>query len=1337
MRSMIFDYPLPQRNALRKAISAAYRAEETACIETLLNTAALSSDSQQRITERARALVTAVRAMPKKGGVEAFMYEYDLSSQEGIVLMCLAESLLRVPDARTETLLIEDKLSGADWSKHIGHSESLFVNASTWAFMLTGKLLGAKERTRQDLSATLARLLARTGEPIIREALAQAFRIIGRQFIVGRSIEEGLARAKDYQTQGYRLSFDMLGEAACTQQDADRFFELYTHAIATLGQYSTGPIHGPQISVKLSALEPRYAFAQYERVMQRLLPRLRTLAAQAKAANIALTIDAEESERLELQLDLIEALVTDNATAGWNGLGLAVQTYLKRASYVIDWLADLARRSAHQLMVRLVKGAYWDAEIKRTQVAGLDEYPVFTRKESTDVAYIACAKKLLANTDVLYPMFATHNAHTVATVLELAGDYRGFEFQRLQGMGEKLYGQLIGADESGIPCRIYAPCGGHRELLPYLVRRLLENGANTSFVNRIVDEAVAVEQITADPIAKVRQLERKPHPRIPLPKDLYGPTRRNAQGLDLTDERALAALDKQIETFAAKGRTAAPIINGSSPARAETPVFDPSDRRRRIGTVIEATEADIEAAIAAAAGCAKRWDDTPVEVRAARLERAAELLETHATELMALCIREAGKTLANAVAEVREAVDYCRYYALCAREQLTQPYPLLGLESIEATHHGCGVFVCISPWNFPLAIFTGQIAAALAAGNAVIAKPAEQTPLIAYRAVQLLHQAGIAEDVLQLVTGDGKAGARLVADPRVQGVAFTGGAEAAHHIRKALAHERRAVVPLIAETGGQNAMIVDSTALPEQAVADIVASAFDSAGQRCSALRVLFVQEDIANNLIELLAGAMAQLRIGDPALLSTDIGPVIDEESKARLEAHGRHMVKQATLIHCCDLPSEVRHGTFFAPRAYEIQSIKQLHAEHFGPVLHVVRYGADTIDDVIDDINAAGYGLTFAVHSRIDSFIDRLHQRLRVGNIYVNRNMIGAVVGVQPFGGEGLSGTGPKAGGPHYLLRFTKEQLTHSVQSMSSSDQSAVPANETWTAAPVIDGVTRVGKELPIYAYDEPQHVIGTVALTTIQLADQALKIAAGARFRFDQTPAETRAHYLAEAARRLTTSAEGLLTLCRLEAGLSRDTARREIEQAGAICRAYADEALKAFGAPLVLPGPTGERNEYRLHNRGALVCIAGDQQPILALTAMIAAALAAGNPVIALPAPGAFLIGAQVYSRFALAGVPADGLHYVPNQEETILERLLQSEQLAGVAHLGDEATTRRLDARLAARQGPIIPLIATVDEQRHGGVFANPRNLYRFATARTLSVNTTASGGNASLYTMAD
>ena len=1025
----MFASPPPPGTPLRAAIRDSCRVDETEAVACILAAAEIPVDMRHCIGERARGIVAAVRRdRLGKGGIDAFLHEYALSSPEGVALLCLAEALLRIPDAETVDRLIRDKIGSADWESHLGRSESMFINASTWALMLTGRLLHTVSPA-PDLRTVLRRFVARSSEPVLRQAVTAAMHIIGRQFVMGRTIGEALERARGAEQQGYRHSYDMLGEAAHTAADAARYAAAYDDAIAAIGRSWGGRMiaEAPGISIKLSALHPRYEMAQRNRVLSELSSILLGLARHARGAGIGLTIDAEEADRLDLSLDLFEALALSPDLADWDGLGLAVQAYQKRALPVIEWLADLARRSGRRLMVRLVKGAYWDSEIKRTQELGLDGYPVYTRKVATDVSYLACARRLLAFGPIFYPQFATHNAHTVAALLEFAGERRDYEFQRLHGMGEALYEQIVGAERLDRPCRVYAPVGSHEDLLPYLVRRLLENGANTSFVNRLVDEAQPINAIVADPIAQLARLPVKPHPRIPLPRDLYGPARETSRGLDLDHAPVQAALRDGLAAALCQPRSAAPIIDGIEQPGAAEPVFDPSDRRRQVGMVVAAGPREIDRALGRALFSAPSWDRTPAAERAAVLERAADLYQNRMVELMALIIREGGRTIPAALAEIREAVDYLRYYALRARVDFAASEPLPGPtgERDEIALHGRGVFACISPWNFPLAIFTGQIAAALAAGNAVVAKPAEQTPLVAAAAVWLLHQAGVPGDVLHLLPGTGEiVGAALVGDPRVAGIAFTGSTETARRINLDLARRAGPIVPLIAETGGQNAMIVDSSALAEQVVSDVLISAFDSAGQRCSSLRLLYVQVDIADRLLAMLAGAMTELVVGDPALLATDVGPIIDAPAREALEQHAQRMAREGHLLYQCALPAGTEHGTFFAPRVFQIDGAERLPGEVFGPILHVVRWHADRLDAVLDEIAATGYGLTLGIQSRIDETTRYILARLHIGNSYVNRSMIGAVVGVQPFGGEGLSGTGPKAGGPRYLHRFATER-------------------------------------------------------------------------------------------------------------------------------------------------------------------------------------------------------------------------------------------------------------------------------------------------------------------------
>ena len=1016
---------MPRLDSVRQHLRDAFLADESATVMKLADALALDPQTRAAIAADAMQLVAEVRARPAPTlGIETLLQEYELTTAEGIALMCLAEALLRIPDADTANRLIRDKLAHADWDKHAGNSPSVLVNAATWGLALTGRLLREEELASAGLSAALLRIFARQSEPVMREAMEAAMRIMGRQFVMGRTIDEALKRAGE--SLEWRYSFDMLGEAARTAADAARYLEAYHKAIEAIGRASNGqgPIAANGISIKLSALHPRYEAAQSERVMKELVPRLLGLTEAAKRWDIGLTVDAEEADRLDLSLDVMAAVVGHPSLGAWQGFGLAMQGYQKRAVPLVDWLVELARSRRRRLMVRLVKGAYWDAEIKRGQERGLAGYPVFTRKSWTDLSYLACARALLAAPDAIYPQFASHNAHTLAAVHRMAGDKGEFEYQRLHGMGESLHrvaGDLL---RPARPCRVYCPVGSHEDLLPYLVRRLLENGANTSFVHKISDPRTPMHKVVEDPHDVLAARGAQPHPRIALPRDLYG-DRRNSVGLDFSDTpevvRLMAAMGRSRE----KEWRAGPVVGGRHLEGAAQTRNEPANRQKPVGQVVEATLSQGDQALTEASAAQPGWDARGVEARAAILRRTADLFESGRASLMARIVAEGGRTVPDALMEVREAVDFLRYYAAEAGRigsvgELSGPTGernTLGL-------HGRGVFLAISPWNFPLAIFTGQIAAALVTGNAVIAKPAEQTPLVGMEAVRLLHEAGVDAGALHFLPGDGKLGAHLVRDRRAAGVAFTGSTQTAWAINRALAARDAPIATLIAETGGQNAMLVDSSALPEQVLADVLASSFNSAGQRCSALRVLFLQEDIADRVEAMLAGALDELRIGDPQFLSTDVGPVIDAEAKAMLEGHVARLRRAARPIRELTLPRDLPPGEYVAPAVFGIDTIAFLEGEVFGPVLHVVRYSADRLDAVLDAINATGFGLTLGIHSRIDDTVERIVARARAGNIYVNRNMIGAVVGVQPFGGEGLSGTGPKAGGPHYLSRFATER-------------------------------------------------------------------------------------------------------------------------------------------------------------------------------------------------------------------------------------------------------------------------------------------------------------------------
>ncbi|MGE6236173.1 trifunctional transcriptional regulator/proline dehydrogenase/L-glutamate gamma-semialdehyde dehydrogenase [Aeromonas media] len=1046
---------LPQ-SVLRAAITSAYRRPETEAVPMLLEQARLPKEKAEATQKLALSIAEKLRnqksASGRQGLVQGLLQEFSLSSQEGVALMCLAEALLRIPDKATRDALIRDKISGGNWSQHLGQSASLFVNAASWGLLITGKLVATHNEA--GLNSSLKGLIGKGGEPLIRKGVDMAMRLMGEQFVTGETIAEALANAGNMENRGFRYSYDMLGEAALTEEDAKRYLASYEQAIHAIGKASHGRgiYEGPGISIKLSALHPRYSRVQYDRVMEELYPTLLGLTQLARQYDIGINIDAEEADRLEISLDLLEKLCFDPSLADWNGIGFVIQAYQKRCPYVIDYVIDLAKRSRHRLMIRLVKGAYWDSEIKRAQQDGLEGYPVYTRKPYTDVSYLACARKLLAVPESIYPQFATHNAHSLSAIYQLAGQnyYPGqYEFQCLHGMGEPLYEQVVGkvADgKLGRPCRIYAPVGSHETLLAYLVRRLLENGANTSFVNRIADNSISLQDLVQDPVRQIGRMAARegslglPHPRIPLPRELYGEARPNSAGLDLANEHRLGSLSAALLASTNTAYQAVPMLGCDTEAPTQFQhVVNPADHRDVVGQVSEATVELVDQALACALSSGQIWQSTPPAERAAVLERAADLMESELQPLMGLLVRESGKTFANAIAEVREAVDFLRYYAAQARNHFANE-----------SHRPLGPVVCISPWNFPLAIFSGQVCAALAAGNTVLAKPAEQTPLIAAQAVRILREAGVPAGAVQLLPGRGETvGAALISDERVRGVMFTGSTEVAGIISRNLAGRLDAqgrTIPLIAETGGQNAMIVDSSALTEQVVMDVISSAFDSAGQRCSALRVLCVQDDVAERVIRMLKGAMAEYKVGSPEHLSTDIGPVIDAEAKANIERHIKAMGDKGRRVHQIARTQEgaCNRGTFVLPTLIELDSLDELGPEVFGPVLHLVRYPRAKLGELLAQINDSGYGLTLGVHTRIDETIAQVVNTAKVGNLYVNRNIVGAVVGVQPFGGEGLSGTGPKAGGPLYMYRLLGARPQEAVTSQLRQEQGATPQAE-----------------------------------------------------------------------------------------------------------------------------------------------------------------------------------------------------------------------------------------------------------------------------------------------------
>jgi RHH-type transcriptional regulator, proline utilization regulon repressor / proline dehydrogenase / delta 1-pyrroline-5-carboxylate dehydrogenase len=1030
----------PVRLPSRDELATYHLMDERRLVGGLIERAVYTADERQRIAVLAREFVRVARTnQGKHGGIDAFMLEYGLSSEEGVILMCLAEALLRIPDKPTQDALIAEKIGEGKWAKHLGASDSLFVNASTFGLMLTGSVVKLGLNKRQGPVSLLKRLVARSGEPLIRQALRQAMRILGDNFVLGRTIKEALQRGRPYEAVGYRVSYDMLGEGARTAADAERYFDRYLDAIEAIGK-SAGKLMSPQadalmtrpgLSVKLSAIDARFEPGKRQRLGHELVPRIVELAKAAREHGLSLTIDAEEQDRLDLTLEMFGQTYLHPALAGWTGFGIAVQAYGRRAMPTLRWLRRLSADGGRRIPVRLVKGAYWDSEIKWAQELGLSDYPVMSRKVHTDVSYLAATRFLLSDPGAFFPQFATHNAHTVASAF-VAGGNSAYEFQRLHGMGEALYEEVVGDDKLKRACRIYAPVGGHEELLAYLVRRLLENGANTSFVNRLADADAPVDDIIRDPVQAIEQERDLPASdkvaALPKPAEIFAPRRTNSGGLALAEPavraEAIQKIVKALETSYAVGA----IVDGKMhTSGAADLVRCPHDRRQRVGSVVAATPELIDRAIASATAAQHDWNMLGGHERALCLERAADLFEQDRMRLMAVIVREAGKSLEGAQGDIREAVDFLRYYASEARRLFTRATPLPGptgeRNTLELT--GRGAFVAISPWNFPLAIFTGQIAAALAAGNSVLAKPAAQTPITATLAVQMLHQAGVPPQVLHVLPGGGAVGAALVKDKRTAGIAFTGSNQTAWTIQRALADRRGAIIPFIAETGGINAMIADSSAVPEQVVRDAVRSAFDSAGQRCSAARVLFIQDDVAPPMIEMLRGAVALLTLGDPIDAATDVGPVIDETAQDNLDAHKLRMSKTARTVIDVPVPKEMRGGTFVGPAVYEIDNIGVLDRETFGPILHVVRYSQGHLAAVVEAINATGYGLTLGLHSRIGAVADFVAEHARVGNFYVNRNQIGAVVGAQPFGGDGLSGTGPKAGGPNTLIRYACERV------------------------------------------------------------------------------------------------------------------------------------------------------------------------------------------------------------------------------------------------------------------------------------------------------------------------
>ena len=1020
----MFNIPPLKSNDARIQMRKYYLKDENESVAECYEQSNLTTQQQAISDAYAYELVKEVRGdKASLNGVQGLMQEYSLSDNEGIVLMCLAEALLRIPDSITADKLIDDKLGGGDFSSHIGKGHTWFVNASTWGLVITGKILNMNE---DGWSNILKNLMKKTGTPIIRTAINKMMKILGREFVLGETISEAISRAQKNEKKGYRHSYDMLGEGAKTMDDASNYYHMYETALHTIGKSAMDQniINSAGISIKISALHPRYEFIEYDRVIAEIVPKVIALCKQAKSYNIGLFIDAEEMDRLDISLDIIDILLSHEDLDGWEGLGIVVQAYSKRATHAIDALYTSASHNNRKIMVRLVKGAYWDAEIKRAQEKGLSNYPVFTRKEYTDISYIACSKKLFKYADTIYPCFATHNAQTVASIVAIFGD-TPFEFQKLHGMGDTLYAMVTKGKK--IPCRIYAPVGNYRDLLPYLVRRLLENGANSSFVNRIHDEAIPIEEIIKDPRSIAKEYNFEHHDRIGLPTHITMPQRAFAKGIDMTDINEITILKSEMEKHNIQYEAFA-LIDGKDVKGDKVTITSPQDKNKTVGIAHFVNNDTAKKALEVAYNAQPGWDKTPADDRAEILEKCADMLEQEMPKFMAIATLEAGKTLEDGIAEIREAVDFLRYYANDARRLFSKPTILPGATGETNTYqlHGRGVFLCISPWNFPLAIFLGQIAGALSAGNTVVAKPAESTPIIAYEAIKLMIKAGLPSNVVSLIPGQGSlVGSVLVPDNKIAGVAFTGSTETARVINRMLAERLDGIIPFIAETGGQNAMLVDSSALLEQVTRDVVNGAFQSAGQRCSATRVLFLQEDIADDAIKMITGAMAELSIGDPAKINTDVGPVIDEKSLDILNAHKQKMMKEATLLGQVEIPEHIKDkGNFFAPCMFEISDISILEREVFGPCLHIVRWKNTDLDAIIDTINNTGYGLTFAIHSRIEETVNHVLNRIKVGNAYVNRNQIGALVGIQPFGGEGKSGTGFKAGGPNYLLRFAGEK-------------------------------------------------------------------------------------------------------------------------------------------------------------------------------------------------------------------------------------------------------------------------------------------------------------------------
>jgi RHH-type proline utilization regulon transcriptional repressor/proline dehydrogenase/delta 1-pyrroline-5-carboxylate dehydrogenase len=1268
--SFITDCPI------RQNIRKFYHIDENTAVDHILPVAEVNVSARSRAWERARQMVLKIRQdQSGNGAIDSLLKEYSLSSEEGVVLMCLAEALLRVPDKHTQDALIRDKISQGQWSSHLGSSDSLFVNASAWGLLITGSMVNYADKRKQDSFGLLKKTIGRLGEPIIRKSMNFAMKIMGKQFVMGETIKAATERAATKEQQGYVYSYDMLGEGARSMADANRYFKAYEDAIETIGKVAQAsgkndPRKVPGISVKLSAIHPRYEFTHKTRVMAEVVPKLKALCLQAKYYNIGLTVDAEESERLELSLDVIEAVFSDSDFDGWNGFGMALQAYQKRAIFVVDWLRELTVRVNRKMMVRLVKGAYWDTEIKNSQKDGHEHFPVFTRKSSTDVSYHACANKLLDYRDTIYPQFATHNAYTAATIVELAGnDKDGFEFQCLHGMGDSLYDQIVSGEN--IQCRIYAPVGHHEDLLAYLVRRLLENGANSSFVNAIVDESKPVESLLEDPVERTQRLKEKYNNQIIKPIALYhsenGSDRDNSKGLDLTDINIIIPLKASLDNWFFNQR-----LNSNDVPAGASAVKNPANHYEIIGFHHHHNKDDMLAMIDTAQTAFILWSKTPVSERAALLCRVADILERHMDELIALCIKEAGKVAQDGIDEVREAVDFCRYYAQRAIE-------LAADDRLEAR----GVVLCISPWNFPLAIFLGQVAAAIATGNTVLAKPAEQTSLIALRTIELMKSVGLPDGVVQAVIARGsQVGSIIVPDDRIQTVMFTGSTETGTIISQTLADRGGDQVPLIAETGGQNCMIVDSTALPEQVVDDVISSGFQSAGQRCSALRVLFLQEDIADNVITMLKGALAELHVGDPAKLSTDVGPVIDQKALDALNAHSDYMKTHGELLYQCAISNDISADNghfFFAPRLYEISDISVLKQEVFGPCVHIVRFKGNEIEQVIDNINGTGFGLTMGIHTRIEHRAFDLARLSRAGNVYINRNTIGAIVGVQPFGGRGLSGTGPKAGGPNYLTRLVKEKATPNAEQFN-----LLPSQVR-----ALDGDEQSDKEAVVF---------------------------------MNKANATEKTWRLTELNTRISCVRQLLAKIAHV--GIVDDLAE-DLNRTLTAARSQLIDIEKRLKKPKFLPGPTGESNILYLENRGNIICFADATVSFHFWVLSIVTALATGNTVISVVSDLYYDEALAFRDKFIATGAEK-GVFQVARLRH--LSTMLAHPALAGVVIDSNCDRKHYISERLAQRQGAILPVISSeyLDNL-----------IQRLLTEKTISIDTTASGGNTSLMTLVE